>query len=300
MERHYSHKGPVTPCHYNIETTAQLCGVLPVTLRAWQRYGLINPQRDENGSRWYSENDLTRLHLIVQKVNAGIPIAQIDTHLQSHDPAQTHNDADSPSRHNSNWRDLQAEILHCLGEGELQKLRRLVWRFGREYPASCLVKQVLRPIREFMSTSRQAACIQQRGLLDSIIIEYATFVMASSRKRNRPRVLLIPMQYDDSLELWLEALNLSGEGLNVELIRSAVSEPDLSPFTMEHYLIWSDSPLSERQRALYNYWLIQGLPVMLLGRAGPLLQSSSSRLLSPHPLNSVLVDHWIKQGACEA
>ncbi|MCC3702805.1 MerR family DNA-binding transcriptional regulator [Rouxiella badensis] len=53
---HSSHPNTPRPLarHYSIETTAQLCGVLPITLRTWQRYGLIHPQRDAKGSRWYS------------------------------------------------------------------------------------------------------------------------------------------------------------------------------------------------------------------------------------------------------
>ncbi len=267
METRTAFKSPSRPLprHYNIETAAQLCGVLPVTLRTWQRYGLIQPYHDEKGSRWYNDSDLTRLHTIVRNITAGFPIAQIRNHLSS--PASHSLLPDSVSRQNSSWRALQAEILHCLGEGELFKLRRLIWRFGREYPLACLVNKVFRPIRAFLASSEQMLLLQQRGLLDSIIVEYATSVMHGLRKKAHAQVLLLPIQIDDPLELWLESLKLAGEGLNVEIVRSEISEPDLSAFTTEHYLIWSDTPLDTHQQAVFDSWLTQGQPVMLLGKA---------------------------------
>ncbi|MCC3734019.1 MerR family transcriptional regulator [Rouxiella badensis] len=267
MEMHSSHPNTPRPLarHYSIETTAQLCGVLPITLRTWQRYGLIHPQRDAKGSRWYSESDLTQLHTILRKVTDGTPIAQIRPHLSASEPKRIAENI-GPAPHSS-WHALQAEILNALGEGELLKLRRLIWQFGREYPLDCLVNRVLRPIRAFLSTSRQRLPIQQKGLLDSIIIEYATYLMRTLRHRARPQVLLMPMQIDDPLELWLESLRLCGEGLNVEIVHCEVEEPDLAASPMEHYLIWSDTPLDSRQQAVFDSWLTQGLPVMLLGKA---------------------------------
>ncbi|EIC85732.1 MerR family transcriptional regulator [Serratia sp. M24T3] len=270
METHILHKNHPHPLprHYNIETTAQLCGVLPVTLRTWQRYGLIKPYHDEQGARWYSEGDLTRLHAIVRKISAGTPIAKIRHQLSL--PVSQGAFSETVLRQNSSWHALQAEILHCLGEGEWFKLRRLIWRFGREYPLGCLVNQVLRPIRAFLSTRKQMLLLQQRGMLDSIIVEYATFIMRTLRKKARAQVLLLPMQIDDPLELWLESLRLSGEGLNVEIVRCEIIEPNLSAFGMEHYLIWSDTPLTSRQQEIFDSWLTQGQPVMLLGKAARL------------------------------
>ncbi|CAM3703091.1 hypothetical protein BS639_23455 [Rouxiella silvae] len=261
-------RSPPLPCHYSIETAAQYCGVLPATLRVWQRYGLINPERDEKGSCWYSESDLTRLHAILKKVTAGVPIALIPPYLN--EPDVRPDIEGKIQRRNSSWRGLQAAILECLGEGKLPKLRRILWRFGREYPLHCLVNKVLRPIREFLATSNQGLLGQQKGLLDSIIIEYATYVMRTSRSHPETQVLLLPMQIDDPLELWLEALKLAGEGLNVELISLEVNDPDLSAFKVEHYMIWSDSTLDSRQQAKFDRWLNQGLPVMLVGKAANL------------------------------
>lgn len=267
MEMHTLRTYPPHPLsrHYSIETTAQLCGVLPVTLRTWQRYGLIRPRHDEKGSRWYSESDLTHLHAIVKKISAGMPISQVRQQLSKAQPQGAL--PETISRQHCSWHALEAEILYCLDEADLFKLRRLIWRFGREYPLACLVNHVFRPIRALLSTRPQMLLIQQKGMLDSILVEYATFVMRMLRKKARAQVMLLPMQIDDPLELWLESLRLCGEGLNVEIVRCEISEPDLSAFAMDHYLIWSDTPLDARQQAVFDSWLAQGQPVMLLGKA---------------------------------
>jgi len=44
---------------YNIKAVAQLLGILPVTLRAWERrYGMPSPSRGQQGYRLYSEYDV--------------------------------------------------------------------------------------------------------------------------------------------------------------------------------------------------------------------------------------------------
>ena len=49
---------------YNIKAVSRLLGLLPVTLRAWERrYGLPNPIRGDQGYRLYSEHDLCTLRL---------------------------------------------------------------------------------------------------------------------------------------------------------------------------------------------------------------------------------------------
>lgn len=256
-------KSSVPSCPYSINTVASFCGVLPATLRSWQRYGLITPYHDERGVRWYSENDLARLHRIVRKIMAGIPIAMIAPILNSADIHPVF--VEKVQRRNSSWRSLQAEILACLGNGELSKLRQRLWLFAREYPLDCLVNQVLRPIRAFLGTGSQAVLGQQKGLLDSIIIEYATYAMRTARHQKGAQVLLLPLQIDDPLELWLEAIKLSGEGLSVEIASLEVQSPDLSALKMEHYLIWSDRPLDSGQQVRFDQWLDQGLSVMLIG-----------------------------------
>ncbi len=239
---------------YDIDTTAQLCGIHPITLRTWQRHGLLKPHRTPQGQRFYNDDDLSRIHVILDWVNRGVPLSQIRSRIQG-DTAACPN----------GWREIQADILTLLDACDANKLRRVVWRCGREYPSANLVNDVLRPLRRFLASSKHPLMKQQLGLLDSTIIEYTAFILTTSRKKGLASVLLLAMHIRDPLEIWLEAMSLAGEGLRVEVISAPIAEPDLSRFKMEHYVIWSDKPLSERQQALFQGWEAKGLPVMLVG-----------------------------------
>ncbi len=62
---------------YNIKAVSHLVGLLPVTLRAWERrYGLPQPQRGDQGYRLYSEYDLNTLRWIKNQLNSGLSISR--------------------------------------------------------------------------------------------------------------------------------------------------------------------------------------------------------------------------------
>ena len=57
---------------YVISVAAELAGVHPQTLRAYERKGLLDPSRTQGGSRRFSEDDLARLRHIQVLTNAGL------------------------------------------------------------------------------------------------------------------------------------------------------------------------------------------------------------------------------------
>jgi len=62
---------------YNIKAVAQMVGLLPVTLRAWERrYGLPTPSRGGQGYRLYSEHDVQTLRWLKSQIDAGMNIGQ--------------------------------------------------------------------------------------------------------------------------------------------------------------------------------------------------------------------------------
>jgi MerR family transcriptional regulator/heat shock protein HspR len=59
---------------YVISVAAELTGLHPQTLRAYERMGLIHPGRTGGGGRRYSHRDLERLREIADLTRAGIGI----------------------------------------------------------------------------------------------------------------------------------------------------------------------------------------------------------------------------------
>lgn len=69
---------------YTIRSVCALSGVNANTLRSWERrYGLIQPERTPKGYRLYSAADLDRLRLIQRVLDQGIPISQVERHLDA-------------------------------------------------------------------------------------------------------------------------------------------------------------------------------------------------------------------------
>jgi MerR family transcriptional regulator/heat shock protein HspR len=63
---------PRTRAVYVISVAAELAGVHPQTLRAYERKGLLDPSRTRGGSRRFSEDDLALLRHIHDLTNAGL------------------------------------------------------------------------------------------------------------------------------------------------------------------------------------------------------------------------------------
>lgn len=57
---------------YVISVAAELAGVHPQTLRAYERKGLLAPTRTEGGTRRYSAADIDRLRRIGELTGAGV------------------------------------------------------------------------------------------------------------------------------------------------------------------------------------------------------------------------------------
>lgn len=67
---------------YNIKAVARLVGLLPVTIRAWERrYGLPRPNRGEQGYRLYSEYDVRTLRWLKDQTATGLSIGRAAEYL---------------------------------------------------------------------------------------------------------------------------------------------------------------------------------------------------------------------------
>lgn len=155
---------------YSIGEVARICGINPVTLRAWQRrYGLLKPQRTEGGHRLFDDNDLETIRTIVGWINRGVQVSQVKALLEG-DEAPAAN----------GWLQIEQKLLLVLQEEKTQKVRQLIQELGREYPAENLINHVVRPLRTRLSANSSTSYL--RGLLDGILIEHAVMSMTAARK----------------------------------------------------------------------------------------------------------------------
>src|SRR5689334_8496835 len=62
---------------YRIQLAAELCGVMPATLRAWERrYGIPVPRRTASAYRLYSADDVELVRRMRELVDGGVPPAE--------------------------------------------------------------------------------------------------------------------------------------------------------------------------------------------------------------------------------
>jgi MerR family transcriptional regulator/heat shock protein HspR len=62
---------------YVISVAAELAGVHPLTLRIYERKGLLDPARTAGGNRRYSDTDLDRLRRIAELTDEGLNLAGV-------------------------------------------------------------------------------------------------------------------------------------------------------------------------------------------------------------------------------
>ena len=70
---------------YGISVAAELTGLGVQNLRAYERHGLLAPDRTDGGTRRYSSDDLVRLRRIGELLEQGLNLAGIEKvlHLES-------------------------------------------------------------------------------------------------------------------------------------------------------------------------------------------------------------------------
>lgn len=241
---------------FNIDVFASQCGVTPANIRSWQRYGLIKPHTDERGHRFFDIDHCSRVSEIVSWLEKGVPLSNILALLNGEETRRT-----------SGWFAVQDVFIAYCQEQQHAKLRDLIWRYGRELPPAIFIDEMIRPLRLWMSADHRSGMTMARATLDSALIEYATFVLASGRKRYGSNMQIIAMSLNDSVDIWLEAIRYASDGFRVELLPHVIAMPELDKIKANHIVIWLDRVLNQRQRVEYQRWLEEGKPVILTGPA---------------------------------
>ncbi|NNJ93331.1 MAG: MerR family transcriptional regulator, partial [Halobacteria archaeon] len=127
-----------------IRTIAELTGVNPVTLRAWERrYQLITPQRTPKGHRLYTENDVEMIRHVLELLDQGISISQVKPLLEQaggQEPAVTVADAGEV------WRDYQRKMLEAVEHFDEQALDGIYNDALSLYPVDVVIQRLISPL----------------------------------------------------------------------------------------------------------------------------------------------------------
>ena len=120
---------------YMIGVAAELAGVHPQTLRAYEQKGLVTPQRTSGNTRMYSQADIERLSLINELTGEGINLAGVVRILDMKERAEERD------RENEKLRARVRQLEDELHEYKMQKkITALAPRDGSVNPEQVMRK----------------------------------------------------------------------------------------------------------------------------------------------------------------
>jgi DNA-binding transcriptional MerR regulator len=156
---------------YNIKAVANLTGILPVTIRAWERrYGLPSPHRADQGYRLYTDRDVRELVWLKEKCSAGMSIGRAVDYLAElrhtgHDPIfEPEPDQDRPPSPGELCSQLSA-ALRAFDEPGANEVARRAFAF---YKLDQVLTEVIQPVLIEMGES------WRRGDLPIAVEHFAT------------------------------------------------------------------------------------------------------------------------------
>ncbi len=164
---------------YNIKAVARLVGLLPVTLRAWERrYGMPNPNRGEQGYRLYSEHDVRTLRWLKAQTDNGLTIGRAveylnELRLSGYDPAietvyQARPPVSSAPSASPSLSILSNQLLDALLDFEEARALEIMRRAFTLYSVDQVLMEVVQPILVSLGDA------WHRGELPIAIEHYAT------------------------------------------------------------------------------------------------------------------------------
>ena len=127
-----------------IRTVANLTGINPVTLRAWERrYNLITPKRTPKGHRLYTKDDVELIKQVLDLLDQGISISQVKPLLEQ-PPVQQQ--AAALADPGDVWKNYQQKMLHAVETFDEDLLDRTYSDALSLYPVDVVNQRLVSPL----------------------------------------------------------------------------------------------------------------------------------------------------------
>ncbi len=197
---------------YAIREVAELTGVKPVTLRAWQRrYNLIQPQRTEKGHRLYRQQDIDTVKEIQSWLAKGIAIGKVKGLLGRAD------DVDISSEPHT-LEEVES-LLSALSELHQAKTENILSSVMKEYPLNLVIEQFINPVFDALKLVKVSLRSLQMGLFQTCLIKRLAIVIEAENKAStKGKCLLLSFEQTRDSESWIQAAKLCEQGYHVTLI----------------------------------------------------------------------------------
>jgi DNA-binding transcriptional MerR regulator len=197
---------------YNIKAVANLVGLLPVTLRAWERrYGLPLPHRGDQGYRMYSEYDLRILNWLKTQLDAGLSISRAVEYLNELRAAGKDPALEQPIKQTQpsiSTLYLAGQFREALEHFKDQNAADILRRAFTIYSVDTVLLEIIQPTLITLGEG------WHRGDLPIIVEHFATqfcmqhlnSLLSSSAQPNRPGVIVAACAPGETHEIGLLSL----------------------------------------------------------------------------------------------
>ncbi|MFN8370307.1 MAG: MerR family transcriptional regulator [Bacteriovoracaceae bacterium] len=111
---------------FSIKALSRNCGVLPHTLRTWERrYAVFHPERSSGGQRVYTENDLKKALLLKKLIESGYAISQLSQYSLKELESKLDSTIDKREHLPVNFyfKDIHKRILKLIEQFEVEKIK---------------------------------------------------------------------------------------------------------------------------------------------------------------------------------
>lgn len=205
---------------YSIGDVADITGVNPVTLRAWQRrYGLIKPHRTEKGHRLFNAEDIETIKTILSWLDKGVAIRNVKPLLSGENtPIST-----SPSLPETE------QLLDALANLNFDKADQTLSTCLKEYPLATFKKRLFHVIESTLRQPERPHKGLQYTLWRTLITQQLSALTNLQRQHNKKPCWLIRCGQRGHTLAWLTAMELSNKGYRVNMLDGI--QEKLSPFT---------------------------------------------------------------------
>lgn len=228
---------------YAIREIADLTGIKPVTLRAWQRrYNLVQPLRTDKGHRLYTADDLEKIKTIQSWLNKGVSIGKVKSLLES--------DVISSAVEDSNQLEEVSDTIDALGDLDGDKTDRLISMVLKEYPLSIVESKFVIPILAAIHFLKLGPRALQLALFKTMFVKHLTLLVNSESKRgHRPDKVMVNLDETGNLYAWLYYAQLIEQGERVVLLDGVEEVSTLFSDASQYKAIYifAQKSLPERQ-----------------------------------------------------
>ena len=171
----------------SIQQASEVCGVNPVTLRAWERrYGLLQPERTPKGHRRYRPSEVERIRRIVHWLEKGVPISQVAPLLSGAPEPALGSYTGVP------WRQAREAVLQALELANVRRLEQLLNRLLADYSHAQVIRELTDPLRDQLAGS--VSLSGHLALLEAVLIQkWSARALSLAPRRRDFGWLLVPV-----------------------------------------------------------------------------------------------------------